>query len=129
MWEHVVTEHLGLTRNEDSRWNILEVKTAAALHRHKFNCYWEGCRRFGADGSTDSPYDVAMHFKAHLPDVSDLAQHRSNHTKHRTADRTYEANSKVEHGGETTDVHGRPPVYQYLSWHNTITDEHASKAS
>jgi chromatin structure-remodeling complex subunit RSC9 len=126
MWEHVVTEHLGLTRNEDRRWNVLEVKTAAALHGQKFNCYWGGCRRFGADGGTDSPYDVAMHFKVHLPDVSEMALHRSNHTKHGTADRTYEANRKDEHGGETTDVHGRPPVYQYLSWHNTITDEHGN---
>ncbi|MCJ1392901.1 Chromatin structure-remodeling complex protein rsc9 [Xylographa bjoerkii] len=125
MWEHLITFHLGLSKNEESRWNILEVKTAAALNGQKFSCHWAGCQHFSANGGSDDPYEVGMHIKMHLPDISAMAGHRAKFNKPGAPDRSSSrvGNSKSDDSSEYVNLHGRPAVYDYFPWYNTAVDE------
>ena len=125
MWEHVMTSHLGLSKNEDGRWNLLEVKTAAALNGERFDCYWAGCQHYStSDGSSD-PYEVGMHIKTHLPDISALAAHRAKYNKPGIPERSdaFKSLANSEELPEYYQLHGRPAVYDSFPWHNTAVDE------
>lgn len=125
MWEHLVTSHLGLSKNEEGRWNFLEVKTAAALKGHQFDCHWAGCFHFSAGCGSDDPYEVGMHIKMHLPDNSAMAAHRAKYNKPGSPDRSI-GSSTVGPGEDSSEhvlLHGRPAIYDCFSWYNTAVDE------
>jgi len=70
MWEHIVTAHLGVMKDETGQY-ILDVADTA-VH----NCCWAGCTRF--DGvAAASAFIVGMHVKTHLPDASSTSSQRA----------------------------------------------------
>ncbi|KAF2468484.1 uncharacterized protein BDR25DRAFT_304921 [Lindgomyces ingoldianus] len=86
MWEHVVSSHLQVPRDETGKW-LLEQKPDISMTNGdavgpttptKYFCHWGGCTRFNPSGS-DSPYEVGQHIKTHLPDTSSM---HSLHAKH-----------------------------------------------
>ncbi|ORY13066.1 hypothetical protein BCR34DRAFT_562717 [Clohesyomyces aquaticus] len=86
MWEHVVSSHLKIPRDETGKW-ILEAKPDIDMANGDvldptlpttYFCHWGGCTRFNPSG-TDSAYEVGQHFKTHLPDTSAM---QSLHAKH-----------------------------------------------
>ncbi|MCJ1477810.1 Chromatin structure-remodeling complex protein rsc9 [Lambiella insularis] len=125
MWEHMVTSHLGLSQNDEGRWNFLEVKTAAALNGHTFDCHWAGCLHYSKRGGSDDPYEVGMHIKMHLPDNSAMAGHRAKYNKPGSPDRS--AKSSLNDVGDKLSehvlLHGRPAIYDHFAWYNTAVDE------
>ncbi|MCJ1319843.1 Chromatin structure-remodeling complex protein rsc9 [Xylographa vitiligo] len=125
MWDHLITVHVGLSKNEESRWNFLEAKTAAALNGQKFTCHWAGCQHFSANGGSDDPYEVGMHIKMHLPDISAMAGHRAKFNKPGFPDRSSggTGGAKSDISSEYVSIHGRPAVYDHFPWYNTAVDE------
>lgn len=72
MWEHIVTTHLGVAKDEAGQ-HLLDVADTA-LH----NCCWAGCTRF--DGvAAASAFIVGMHVKTHMPDVSTTSTTKARH--------------------------------------------------
>lgn len=61
MWEHLVGDHFGVARLPTGRWNLAESEKPI------YNCHWNGCRKYEAEGGSNSPYKVGMHVKVHLP--------------------------------------------------------------
>lgn len=98
MWEHVVTAHLGVTKDEAGQY-ILDVADTT-LH----NCCWAGCTRFDGVGAA-SAFIVGMHVKTHLPDTSSASTQRAKYNI--TPDQA-----------STTDTTHKPWTMQ-----NTMTDE------
>ncbi|KAF2267519.1 hypothetical protein CC78DRAFT_613955 [Lojkania enalia] len=86
MWEHIVSTHLKVPRDETGKW-LLEQKpdidmtngdAVATSALTKYFCHWGGCTHFNPNG-TKSAYDVGQHIKTHLPDTSTMY---SLHAKH-----------------------------------------------
>ncbi|KAF2020868.1 hypothetical protein BU24DRAFT_416536 [Aaosphaeria arxii CBS 175.79] len=86
MWEHIVSAHLNIPRDENNKW-LLERKedvnmengdVAAASKPIKYFCHWGGCTHFNPKG-TESAYEAGQHVKTHLPDTGIL---QSTHAKH-----------------------------------------------
>lgn len=86
MWEHVVSSHLNVPRDETGKW-LLEQKpdidmengdAVSATKATKYFCHWGGCTHFSSAG-TDSAYEAGQHIKTHLPDTSLL---HAIHAKH-----------------------------------------------
>ena len=125
MWEHVVRSHLGLSKDDEGRWNFVDAKVAVALNGGKLNCYWGHCKHFSATGGSDDPYDVGMHIKMHLPDHSAMAAHRAKYNKHipSSASLAIDKVSSDTHMKEYFEMHGRPALYESSVWYNTAIDE------
>jgi chromatin structure-remodeling complex subunit RSC9 len=86
MWEHVVSVHLKVPRDDSGKW-VLEQKpdinmsngdAVSSTAPKKYFCQWGGCKHFHPSGS-ESAYEVGQHVKTHLPDTSPL---HSLHAKH-----------------------------------------------
>ncbi|KAF1977400.1 hypothetical protein BU23DRAFT_550720 [Bimuria novae-zelandiae CBS 107.79] len=86
MWEHVVSSHLNVPRDESGKW-LLEQKpdinmengdAISATKPSKYFCHWGGCTHFNPTG-TDSAFEAGQHIKTHLPDTSLL---HATHAKH-----------------------------------------------
>ena len=77
LWEHVVSEHLGLTSNEDNKWDVAALRQKATEQGQRFDCHWARCQHFGSANGTDDPFAAGMHIKTHLPDVSAKAEYRA----------------------------------------------------
>jgi chromatin structure-remodeling complex subunit RSC9 len=86
MWEHVVSAHLKVSRDENGKW-LLEQKpdiemengdALAASTPAKHFCHWGGCTHFNPHG-TESAYEAGQHIKTHMPDTSLM---HSIHAKH-----------------------------------------------
>lgn len=86
MWEHVLSAHLKIPRDESGKW-LLEQKpdvnmengdVVTASKPTRYFCHWGGCTHFSPNG-TDSAFQAGQHIKTHLPDTSSL---QSLHAKH-----------------------------------------------
>lgn len=104
MWEHIINEHLHITKVADDRYDF----TPASYP--KYNCHWNGCRHFASTKGNPSPYEVGMHVKVHLPDTSKKAPLRAKHNKF--------------DGPESS----REAEYMTFSWFNTAVDERGDAA-
>lgn len=72
MWEHIVTTHLGLSKDADNKYEFEPHKTSS--------CRWASCRHFdGAAPGDATSFAVGMHVKTHLPDSSERSYQRSKH--------------------------------------------------
>ncbi|KAE8840171.1 hypothetical protein HRS9122_06776 [Pyrenophora teres f. teres] len=78
MWEHVVSAHLQVPRDQETGQWLLEPKpdidmengdAVSATPPTKYFCHWGGCTHFSPDG-TESAYEAGQHMKTHLPDTS-----------------------------------------------------------
>lgn len=78
MWEHVVSMHLKVPRDQETGQWLLEPKpdidmengdAVSATPPTKYFCHWGGCSHFAPTG-TESAFEAGQHIKTHLPDTS-----------------------------------------------------------
>jgi chromatin structure-remodeling complex subunit RSC9 len=78
MWEHVVSVHLQVPRDQETGQWLLEPKpdidmengdAVSTTRPTKYFCHWGGCSRFNPQG-TESAFEAGQHIKTHLPDTS-----------------------------------------------------------
>jgi chromatin structure-remodeling complex subunit RSC9 len=78
MWEHVVSVHLKVPRDQETGQWLLEPKpdidmengdAVSATVPQRYFCNWGGCTRFNPEG-TESAFEAGQHVKTHLPDTS-----------------------------------------------------------
>ncbi|KAF4309503.1 hypothetical protein GTA08_BOTSDO01988 [Botryosphaeria dothidea] len=89
IWEHVLQQHLGLTRDSDGTWKLEEAATngigdeneANGQAPKKLDCRWAGCLHFARAGEEPTAFEVGKHVQTHLPDSSDKSQMRSQHNQ------------------------------------------------
>ncbi|KAI9708578.1 MAG: Chromatin structure-remodeling complex protein rsc9 [Bogoriella megaspora] len=103
MWRHIMNDHLKIPRNpaDPKKYNL------SPQEGRKYNCHWGPCNHF-LNGSK-SPFEVGMHVKVHLTDISKQAAQRSKPTTRFTTNEP------------ETPTHKRDTVPK--TWLNTQTDE------
>ena len=139
MWEHIVTSHIRIPRNDEGQYDLTSAPTASAHGGQLFDCHWAGCRHFVAAQKTNSAYEIGMHIKTHLPDASRMAAVRAKHNHsiplspvvsgmkaHSMTNGNVVAS--VEEIPDDHSLDGRPPTYSYQTWHNTAVDERGDAA-
>ncbi|KAL9634765.1 MAG: hypothetical protein Q9164_003894 [Protoblastenia rupestris] len=125
MLEHILNRHLGLERGEGGLWNF-----DSTSHKGKLpvDCFWANCRHFGRrDGLVPTAYELGMHVKTHLPDVSTKSAFRQ---KHNRMSATQIVPMKLLNGDvrpvaslAVDPEHGREATYKQLMYQNTAVDE------
>ena len=125
MFDHLVYDHLRIDRRADGTWDF--GSTTRASHRPE-DCYWSNCRHFMSKTEVPSSYQLGMHIKTHLPDVSNKAALRQKNNRtpaNQTALPANETNGyTVSTGNVSIDpAHGRDATYNYQMYQNTAVDE------
>ena len=128
MFDHLVYDHLGIDRRTDGTWNF-ESNTRASQRPN--DCYWSSCRHFTNGNKIPSPYQLGMHVKTHLPDVSNKAvlRQKNNRTPaNQTALPSQQAKVTNGYSVSTGTVNvdpaqGREATWYYQMYHNTAVDE------
>lgn len=134
MFDHIASVHLGISQTKDGFWN-LNPSSLPPQTEQPDDCYWAGCRHFAHLKSTSktSPFDIGMHVKTHLPDISPKAALRQKHNR-TPATRTLVPCDPSLKSTETVadpdpdNPEGREAKYSYQIWHNTATDERGEAA-
>lgn len=123
-WDHVVSTHLRLPRRDDGHYAI-----PAADAAQKYHCHWASCRHFAPTNGSESPYEVGLHVKTHLPDTSPKALLRQSHN--RSLPRSAGPNAGAGTAGaeaDDPDLGGRDPQYLHQTWLHTAVDERGDAA-
>jgi chromatin structure-remodeling complex subunit RSC9 len=76
MWEHILTAHLPVKKDDDDKWVIDEEPKPPRV----FTCHWGGCRHFAHETNV-SPSAASHHIQTHLPDTSPDAAMRRQHNR------------------------------------------------
>jgi chromatin structure-remodeling complex subunit RSC9 len=105
MWEHVVSSHLKIPRDQETGQWLLEPKpdidmedgdVVAATKPQQFSCHWGGCTHFQPDG-TESAFAVGQHIKTHLPDTSIKQAIHARHNRTPSESRPLTSSAQVRH--------------------------------
>ena len=125
MFDHVVYDHLGIDRRVDGTWDF---ESTTRPSQRPNDCYWSNCRHFGNDGKLPSPYQLGMHIKTHLPDVSNKAalRQKSNRTPaNQTALPAKNTNGTTLSTSvvKVDPAQGREATYNHQTYQNTAVDE------
>ncbi|CBY00328.1 hypothetical protein LEMA_P014580.1 [Plenodomus lingam JN3] len=76
MWEHIVSTHLKVSRDQETgQWLLepkpdLDMENGEAVSLSKptiYYCHWGGCTHF--PNGTQSAFEAGQHIKTHLPDT------------------------------------------------------------
>ncbi|KAL9127554.1 MAG: hypothetical protein Q9217_003596 [Psora testacea] len=125
IFEHIVSKHLGLERNEDGLWNF-----DSTLHGGKLppDCFWATCHHFARrDGFVPTAYELGVHVKTHLPDISTKSAFRQKHNRTPATQtvpvKLLEGDSRVATTSYVDPEHGREATYKQLTYQNTAVDE------
>ena len=125
MFDHLVYDHLGIDRHVDGTWDF--ASTTRSSQRPN-DCYWSNCRHFMNEGKVPSPYQLGMHIKTHLPDVSNKSVLRQKYN--RTPANQTVLPAKKTHGNTASTgavkvdpAQGREATYNYQMYQNTAVDE------
>ena len=120
MWEHLMTAHVGVSRNSNGTFDIQAANTVAALQQQLYECHWAECHHYAKVGGTGKPSELGLHLKTHLPNLNKLANIRAKlNRSHASSSNT----SNLEHMPYSSDSIGRPAVYEYRTMYNTDTEE------
>ena len=124
MFDHIVYDHIGIDRRADGTWDF--GSTTRASQRPN-DCYWSNCRHF-TSGGQPSPYQLGMHIKTHLPDVSNKAVIRQKHNRtpaNQTALPVKDMNGNIISTGvaKVDTTQGREATYNYQLYQDTAVDE------
>ena len=126
MFDHLVYDHLGIDRRADGTWDF---GPTARVNQRPNDCYWSSCRHFANGSKVPSPYQLGMHIKTHLPDVSNKAVLRQKNNR-TPANQTVLPPAKETNGftksTKTVNVdsaQGREATYNYQMYQNTAVDE------
>ncbi len=128
MFDHLVYDHLGIDRRADGTWNF---ESATRASQRPNDCYWSSCRHFTNGGKVPSPYQLGMHVKTHLPDVSNKAALRQKNNRTPANQTALPAQEAKETNGYTVSTgivnvdpaQGREATYNYQMYQNTAVDE------
>lgn len=125
MFDHLVYDHLGIDRRADGTWDF-ESNTRASQRPN--DCYWASCRHFTNSNKAPSPYQLGMHIKTHLPDVSSKAGLRQKHNRtpaNQTALPAKQTNGYTVSTGTVNidSAQGREATFNLQMYQNTATDE------
>jgi chromatin structure-remodeling complex subunit RSC9 len=74
MWEHIITVHLGVSKDAETGEFTLESTEIGK----KYSCHWGGCHNPTAQNQSDVKV-VAKHVQTHLPDNSSQGSQRRLH--------------------------------------------------
>ncbi|KAH4600729.1 hypothetical protein HBH82_184360 [Parastagonospora nodorum] len=105
MWEHVVSAHLKVPRDQETGQWLLEPKPdidmesdniMTAAEPPKYSCHWGGCTRFQPDG-TESAFEAGQHIKTHLPDTSIKQAIHAKHNRTPSESRPLTSWAQVRH--------------------------------
>lgn len=105
MWEHVVSAHLKIPRDQETGQWLLEPKpdidmdngdAVSASVPQKFFCHWGGCTYFQPNG-TDSAFAAGQHVKTHLPDTSIKQAIHAKHNRTPSESRPPTSSAQVSH--------------------------------
>ena len=125
MFDHLVYDHLGIDRRADGTWDV-ESTTRASQRPN--DCYWSSCRHFANGSKVPSPYQLGMHIKTHLPDVSNKATLRQKNNRTPANQTALPAKKTNDYAVSTGTVNidpaqGREATYKYETFQNTAVDE------
>ncbi|KAL1637504.1 Chromatin structure-remodeling complex protein rsc9 [Neofusicoccum ribis] len=89
IWEHVLSTHLGLSKDSNGKWQVEEPATngvseengASGQQTKKYDCRWAGCLHFARAGEKPTVFEIGKHVQTHLPDSSDKSQMRNQHNQ------------------------------------------------
>jgi len=124
MFDHIVHAHLGVTRNSQGIWTFEDSGQDARLS----DCHWANCRHFSKRNVVSpSSYELGMHVKTHLPDISNKSAFRQKHnrtpaTQH-VPSKKLNGHSNLKRKLDLDPEQGREATHQQFTWHNTIVDE------
>ncbi|KAF2830587.1 hypothetical protein CC86DRAFT_452983 [Ophiobolus disseminans] len=105
MWEHIVSAHLKIPRDQETGQWLLEPKpdidmengdAVSATKPQNYSCHWGGCTHFDAN-STVSAYVAGQHIKTHLPDTSIKQAIHAKHNRTPSESRPMTSSSQVRH--------------------------------
>lgn len=104
MWEHVVSAHLNIPRDQETGQWLLEPKpdidmengdAVSATKPQKYFCHWGGCTRFPK--GTESAFEAGQHIKTHLPDTSIKQAIHAKHNRTPSESRPLTSPAQVRH--------------------------------
>lgn len=105
MWEHIVSIHLKIPRDQETGQWLLEPKpdidmengdAVSANNPTKYQCHWGGCTHFQPNG-TESAFQAGQHIKTHLPDTSIKQAIHSKHNRTPSESRPLTSSAQVRH--------------------------------
>ncbi|EOA91880.1 Chromatin structure-remodeling complex protein rsc9 [Exserohilum turcicum] len=105
MWEHVVSTHLQVPRDQETGQWLLEPKpdidmengdVVSAAPPSRYFCHWGGCTRFSPNG-TESAFEAGQHLKTHLPDTSIKHAIHAKHNRTPSESRPVTSHSQARH--------------------------------
>ena len=125
MLEHIISSHLGLERGDGGVWNFDSTDRKGDF---PLDCFWANCRHFARhDGLVPTAYQLGMHAKTHLPDVSTKSAFRQRHNRTPATQsipiRMLNGDMKPATTLSVDPEHGREPTYRQVAYQNTGVDE------
>ncbi|CAF9936951.1 MAG: Chromatin structure-remodeling complex protein rsc9 [Alectoria fallacina] len=125
MFDHIVYDHLGIDRRPDGTWDF---QSTTRVSQRPNDCFWSNCRHFTNGGKSPSPYQLGMHIKTHLPDVSNKAVLRQKNNRTPANQIHLPAKKTNGHTMSTGIVNvdpaqGREATYNTQMYQNTAVDE------
>ncbi len=126
MFDHIATAHLLIPQNPgpEGGWDF----SAVLPTQERLDCHWAGCQHYArlAPGAMPSPFEIGMHVKTHLPDISKKAALRAKHNRTPATATIIPGHSR--HKLQIDPNEGRDASYSYQVWHNTAVDERGEAA-
>ncbi|KAL9132413.1 MAG: hypothetical protein Q9175_006413 [Cornicularia normoerica] len=125
IFDHLVYDHLGIDRRADGTWDF---QSTTRMCQRPNDCYWSSCRHFTNGSKAHSPYQLGMHIKTHLPDVSNKAVLRQKNNRTPANQTALPAKGTNGYTVSTGTVNldpaqGREATYNYQMYQNTAVDE------
>ena len=125
MFDHLVFDHFGIDRRVDGSWDFESITRRS---QRPSDCYWSNCRHFSKGGKVPSPYQLGMHIKTHLSDVSNKSALRAKNNR-TPANQTVPSTKKAKFNAtsignlKVDPAQGREATYNYQMYQNTAVDE------
>ncbi|KAI8935176.1 hypothetical protein NX059_007769 [Plenodomus lindquistii] len=104
MWEHVVSAHLKVLRDQETGQWLLEPKpdidmangdAVSVTKPTTYHCHWGGCTHFPA--GTPSAFEAGQHIKTHLPDTGIKQTIHAKHNRTLSESRPLTSSAQVRH--------------------------------
>jgi len=105
MWEHIVSAHLEVPRDQETGQWLLEPKPDIDMENgdavsitkpRKYSCHWGGCTHFQGN-DTESAFVAGQHIKTHLPDTSIKQAIHTKHNRTPSESRPLTSSAQVQH--------------------------------
>ncbi|KAF2844893.1 hypothetical protein T440DRAFT_299694 [Plenodomus tracheiphilus IPT5] len=104
MWEHIVSTHLKVSRDQETGQWLLEPKPDIDMDNGDmvsvpksttYYCHWGGCTHFPT--GTSSAFEAGQHIKTHLPETGVKQAIHAKHNRTPSESRPLTASTQVRH--------------------------------